>query len=113
MDVDIQVLEDASAVLGHDRPTLLVLGRPSCDECQRWYDVLRSWMPDGELEVLSLDLTHEVGMAYKAQNTWSERIDFIPFNVLYVNGQSVSEWRGGSLERLIDHLRRSGDASWS
>jgi hypothetical protein len=102
-----QPLADAEQVLGLDGPTLLVLGRPSCDDCAAWYAELDGWPSDMGLTVLTLDLTTEVGHAFKAANAWTEHIDFIPFNVLYRDGDMVAHWTGGGIERLMGHLNAS------
>ena len=40
------------------------------------------------------------GRGLPSLNPWTEHIDFVPFNVLYVNGEPVDDWTGGDLERL-------------
>ena len=100
-----QPLADAEQVLGLTCPTLLVLGRPSCDDCLAWYGELDAWSPDMALEVRTLDLTTELGQAFKQVNAWTEAIDFIPFNVLYVDGEPVVHWTGGGLDRLLDRIK--------
>lgn len=99
-----EALADAEQVLGMDVPTLLILGRPSCDDCVAWYGTLDAWQPSQPLEVLTLDLTTAAGEAFKAANSWTQHIDFIPFNVLYMAGEPVAQWTGGDLVRLEEHL---------
>ena len=52
--MNIEVLTDPERPLGMDRPTLLILGRPSCDDCQALYAELAPWEPSLPLEILSL-----------------------------------------------------------
>jgi hypothetical protein len=41
-------------------------------------------------------------------NPWTEHIDFVPFNVLYVEGEPVDQWAGGDLVRLERALNSVG-----
>ncbi|GIR75632.1 MAG: hypothetical protein CM15mP78_03310 [Candidatus Poseidoniales archaeon] len=41
--MDLQVLSDPQRPLGVDQPTLLILGRPTCDDCQAFYADLATW----------------------------------------------------------------------
>jgi hypothetical protein len=97
-------LVDIQRSLGTQRPALLVLGRPSCDDCVDWYAALSTWQPTRPLDMHTLDLTTPEGAAFKAANPWTEHIDFIPFNVLYVDGEAVDHWTGEGLERLEERL---------
>ena len=102
--MDLIPLGDCSERLGVGSPTLLILGRPSCDDCVAWYAELHAWTPTSSLAVKTLDLTSELGATYKEANPWTEHIDFIPFNVLYVDGEPVDQWTGGGVERLLKRL---------
>ena len=103
-----QVLTDVQRRLGMEQPTLLILGRPTCDDCQALYARLASWTPPRPLEVLTLNLRAPEGEAFRALNPWTEHIDFVPFNVLYVEGEPVDQWAGGDLVRLERALNSVG-----
>jgi len=100
-----QVLTDVDRTLGVNRPTLLILGRPTCDDCQAYYARLASWTPSVPLDVLTLNLRAPEGAAFSARYSWVKHIDYVPFNVLFVNGEPVDQWTGGDLERLESSLQ--------
>ena len=50
--------------------------------------------------MLTLNLRAPEGKIFRSLNPWTEHIDFVPFNVLYVDGEPVDEWTGGELGRL-------------
>ena len=102
--MDITALTDAQRVLGVSQPTLLILGRPTCDDCQEFYSRLNGWEPPVPLEVLTLNLRAPEGEAFRFANPWVAALDFVPFNVLYVNGEPVDQWTGGDLSRLESSL---------
>lgn len=97
-------LGDCSERLGVGSPTLLILGRPSCDDCVAWHAELEGWTPSVALNVKTLDLTSELGTMFKEANPWTEHIDYIPFNVLYSHGEVVDQWTGGGVDRLLSRL---------
>lgn len=98
--MDLQVLSDPQRPLGVDQPTLLILGRPTCDDCQAFYADLATWNPPRPLEVLTLNLRAPEGEVFRSLNPWTDHVDFVPFNVLYVGGEPVDQWTGGDLSRL-------------
>ena len=100
----VQPLTDPGEMLGFERPAVLVLGRPTCDDCTAWYAALAEWSAEVPVDVFGLDLTTEQGVAFKAANPWTAHIDFIPFNVLYLEGEVVDQWTGGGVERLLARL---------
>lgn len=104
--MDIVALTDAQRVLGVPQPTLLILGRPTCDDCQAFYSRLQDWESPVPLEVLTLNLRAPEGEAFRFANPWVAVIDFVPFNVLYLNGEAVDQWTGGNLARLESSLSR-------
>ena len=103
--MNIAALSDPERLLGKPIPTLLILGRPTCDDCQAYYARLKTWTPPRELEVLTLNLRASEGVAFRAANPWTEHIDYVPFNVLYVNGELCDQWTGGDLQRLETGLQ--------
>ncbi len=102
--MDISALTDAQRVLGMTKPTLLILGRPTCDDCQEFYKRLNAWESPIPLEVLTLNLRAPEGDGFRFANPWVAAIDFVPFNVLYLNGEPVDQWTGGDLARLESGL---------
>ena len=89
---------------------LVVIGRPSCDDCTEWREVLNQWRPKQEtytrLEVVHLNLNSPLGVRFCEENEWTAHINFIPFNVLYEEGEPIDQWPGGSLDRLISSLEK-------
>jgi hypothetical protein len=100
MFVTLNELTKPAASLGFERPAVLVLGRPTCDDCTAWHDELVAGALHLPVDVFTLDLTTEAGSSFKDAHPWTAHIDFIPFNVLYLNGEVVDQWTGGGLERL-------------
>ena len=41
---------------------------------------------------------------FKIDNPWVSLVDVLPFNALYIDGERVTEWAGGSLDRLEEEL---------
>ena len=106
--MDPQVLSDVDRELGIDQPTLLILGRPTCDDCQAFYAQLATWDPPVPMDVLTLNLRAPEGAAFRKRHSWVEHIDSVPFNVLYVNNEPVDQWTGGDLVRLMSGLNALG-----
>ena len=102
--MDPKVLTDVDRKLGVDQPTLLILGRPTCDDCQAFYAQLARWTPPVPMDVLTLNLRAPEGAAFRKRHSWVEHIDSVPFNVLFVNGEPVDQWAGGDVERLMSSL---------
>ena len=102
--MDPKVLTDVDRKLGVDQPTLLILGRPSCDDCQAFYARLAALESPVPMEVLTSNLRAPEGAAFRNRHSWVEHIDSVPFNVLYVNGEPVDQWTGGDIERLMTSL---------
>ena len=90
------------------RITLLVIGRPGCDDCTRWHHELEQWEGFPLLDIVTLNIRSELGSSFKEANTWASHIDMVPFNVLYVNGEACAHWNGGQLTGLTDRLAQTG-----
>lgn len=71
-----------------------------------WAEMLANQM-DGiasEVRVGTL-LLDAPGLAhFKIAQPWIALVDVLPFNALYINGERVAEWAGGSMERLQKEL---------
>ena len=92
-------------VLQRSSPTLLVLGRPTCDDCQRWHAALTQWRTGvAGVRIVELNLRSPEGKLFKADQPWTQHIDWVPYNLLYVNGETVAEWSGESLDALEEAL---------
>ena len=50
--------------------------------------------------MLTLNLRAPEGEVFRSLNPWTDHVDFVPFNVLYVGGEPVDQWTGGDLARL-------------
>ncbi|HJM55039.1 MAG TPA: hypothetical protein QGI72_02210 [Poseidonia sp.] len=89
---------------------LVVIGRPSCDDCMAWREVLSQWAPEGNAhaspEIVHLDLDSTAGQRFCKDHEWTEHINFIPFNVLFQYGEPIDQWPGGTIERLISSLEK-------
>lgn len=92
-----------------DAPTaLLVLGKGDCEPCTAWNSILNN-------QLNQITLLHGVCVGkilldapgfgqFKLDHTWVSNVDVLPFNALFINGERVAEWAGGSMDRLMKEL---------
>jgi hypothetical protein len=86
--------------------SLLVLGKTGCEACKIWAKTLSNQMDEVASEVrVGTLLLDAPGLAhFKIAHPWIALVDVLPFNALYINGERVAEWAGGSIERLQKEL---------
>lgn len=87
---------------------LLVLGKKDCQPCKEWTKALTSQSDDvwnGRRVRAGTLLLDAPGFSqFKMTHPWVALVDVLPFNALYINGERVAEWAGGSIERLLKEL---------
>ena len=105
----LRAMTHVDEALGQDgRITLLVIGRPGCEDCTKWHRDLEQWDEVPLLDIVTLNIRSELGSEFKEANTWAAHIDMVPFNVLYVNGEACAHWYGGQHAALTEHLSQAG-----
>ena len=101
----IGILVDAEQRLGMQRPTVLIIGRETCDDCLNLFAQLEQWQTSMDVEVVHLDLTTEIAQDFKAKNTWVQYITAIPFTVIYRHGEPIDQWTGGDVARIESRVQ--------
>ena len=61
----VEVLTQPAEALGFEQPAVLILGRPTCDDCIALYAELAEWTPSFPVDVFTLDLTTEAGASLR------------------------------------------------
>ena len=89
---------------------VLVLSKNDCQACVDWTEELNEWFESGETSTelrFGKIMLDDPGMArFKIAQPWISRVDILPFNAIFVNGERVKEWAGGKLPRLQNQLER-------
>ncbi len=90
----------------------LMLGKGDCEKCATWTDALNVYLGGDEAAEFAgvrfgkmLIETPGLG-AFKKANPWLAKVEGLPYNLIYVNGEIKKEWSGDGLERLQNRLRR-------
>ena len=91
---------------------VLVIGKNDCDNCNRWSGELTEFLAGAEAEPFSsvrfgkIDLKQRGLVEFRKANEWLRDVDVLPFNAIYVGGESVKSFAGGGVERLVNRLKR-------
>ncbi|MDA8594293.1 hypothetical protein N9L85_02855 [Euryarchaeota archaeon] len=87
---------------------VLMLSKKECISCIQLGDELSTWLSSGtappnvRFGKIMLD---DPGMArFKLAQPWISHIDIMPFMAIFVHGERVSEWGGGTLSRFQNKL---------
>ena len=105
--VRIEQLDSGTWKAFLDAPiSLLVLGKTGCEPCKIWTGTLEEQTDELTNEVrVGVLLLDALGLGhFKIDNPWVSLVDVLPFNALYIDGERVTEWAGGSLDRLEEEL---------
>lgn len=97
--------------MGHDRVALL-LTLSSCGSCASYTREIEQLLQKGQLEGLQIGkvVLDRAGSAkLKRANPWIKRLDFLPYTVLYSNGDKVDEFAASR----GDFLRLRTDLAWA
>ena len=86
--------------------SLLVLGKTGCEPCKIWTGMLADHTDELTNEIrVGMLLLDASGLGhFKMENPWVSLVDVLPFNALYIDGERVAEWAGGSINRLRKEL---------
>ena len=89
---------------------VLMLSKKECISCIQLGDELSTWLSSGTAPLnvrFGKIMLDDPGMArFKIAQPWISRVDILPFNAIFVNGERVKEWAGGKLSRLQNQLER-------
>jgi hypothetical protein len=87
----------------------LILAKDDCDNCAAYEGEIRGLQERGllgDLVVGKMVLTRPGARDFKRANPWLSRVDFLPYTVLYANGEKVDEFAASRgtflLERAYD-----------
>ena len=86
--------------------SVLILGKTTCEACKDWTADLDAWedVPDGvRFGKINLDEPDGVDSNSKKMGF---KVDVLPFNAIYIDGENKKSWAGGGLDRLSNRLNR-------
>lgn len=90
--------------------SVLILSKNDCQACVDWTEELNEWFASGKAPTevrFGKIMLDDPGMArFKIAQPWISRVDILPFNTIFVNGERVKEWAGGTVSRLQNRLGR-------
>ncbi len=90
--------------------SVLMLGKSDCPACNQWTTELEAFLetdaewPDVRFGKLLLDRPGWIG--FKKANPWVAEVHDLPFNVIFVGGESRKQFPGGGVDRMVSRLRR-------
>ena len=87
----------------------LMLGR---SDCGKWTTELQGFLESEDAAAYAAVrfgtmVLDERGLGeFKKANPWLAEVEYLPYNLLYKDGERVKDWPGGGLDRLLNRLRR-------
>ena len=89
---------------------VLMLSKSDCQACAEWTEELNTWFGSGTvLEIVRFGkiLLDTPGIGrFKIVHPWVSKVDILPFNAIFINGERVQEWAGGNLSLLQNRLEK-------
>lgn len=89
---------------------VMMLGKTDCIACNDWTAELQTWLgagegiPEARYGKMILD---QRGLgAFKKAYPWLAKVDQLPFNVIFQDGEKVKDYAGSGIERLTNRLAR-------
>lgn len=83
---------------------VLMLSKKQCISCTQLNEELSNWLSSGTGPLqarFGKVMLDDPGMSrFKLAQPWISHIDIMPFMAIFVHGERVSEWGGGTLSRL-------------
>ena len=86
--------------------TVLILGNSGCAACEEWKLELSQWEATQDIRIAEIRLNQPHFGSFKLAHPWVADIDILPFNAIFVEGEMVEQWAGGSLSHLEERLQR-------
>jgi hypothetical protein len=89
----------------------LVLAKDDCDNCAAYEAEIRRLQEQGllgDLVVGKLVLTQPGSGRFKRDNPWLRDLEFLPYTLLYANGQKVDEFAASRGTFLLERAADAG-----
>ncbi len=89
---------------------VLMLARSDCPACREWTEELTEFLKQNHewtgvrFGKINLDLP-EAEAFKKASEEWLDKVEGVPFNILYVHGTPKTSFLGAGVARLENRLR--------
>ena len=84
---------------------MLTLGNSGCAACKEWKLELSQWEAPQDFRIAEIQLDQPRFGRFKSTYPWVADIDILPFNVIFIEGEVVEQWSGGSLPHLEERLQ--------
>jgi hypothetical protein len=102
--------ETVGDVVGAERG-VLILAKDDCDNCAAYEAEIRGLQDQGllgDLVIGKLVLTRPGARGFKRTNPWLSGIDFLPYTLLYANGEQVDEFAASKGTYLLERVADAG-----
>jgi len=89
----------------------LVLAKDDCDNCAAYEAEIRRLLEQGhlgDLVVGKVVLTQPGCRGFKRANPWLRNVDFLPYTLLYANGEKVDEFAASKGTYLLERAAEAG-----
>lgn len=89
----------------------LVLAKDDCENCAGYETEIRGLQERGmlgDLVVGKLLLTRPGCRRFKRENPWLTRVDFLPYTLLYADGEKVDEFAASRGTYLLERAADAG-----
>jgi hypothetical protein len=99
--------DDSLDVVMHARYGILVLTKTTCGACASYQSEIERSLALGDLEgasVAKLVLDRPGGHRFKRDNPWLADVNFLPYTVLYRDGQQVDAFAASKASYLLERL---------
>lgn len=90
---------------------VLVLAKDDCDSCAAYEQEIRGMEEEGrlgDLVVGKLVLTQPGSRQFKRANPWLREVDFLPYTLLYADGERVDEFAASRGSYLLERAEDAG-----
>lgn len=89
---------------------VIMLGKTDCAACSDWTEELSSFLESDErfkdVRFGKMLLDKPGLVSFKKASPWLSKVDVLPFNVIYINGEREKTFAGKGVERLTNRLER-------
>jgi len=85
---------------------VLILSSSNCAACEEWKLELSQWESPEDIRIAEINLDQPRFGSFKSTHPWVADIDILPFNAIFIDGEVVEQWSGGSFEHLDKRLQR-------
>jgi hypothetical protein len=107
----LYVDDESVARVTHAAGGALILGKDDCDSCATYEADVRRLQEQGvlgELVVGKIMLTRPGCRAFKRENPWLRDVSYLPYTVLYREGERVDEFASSRGSYLLERASDLG-----